>query len=405
MPTLPSPPGTHTDAAREQMASGAFWWSAAVLLRWRWFVIGFTALAAAASIAIALLLPVWYASTARVLAPESSSGGLGAIIGELSPLASSFVGGGGGDYTRYLAILTSRSTQEAVVERFDLVDVYDVADAEYPTDKALEMLEKNVTFEVDLQYDFLGLTVLDQDPNRAAQIANYLVELLNERNEALALEGASAYRRYIEERYRTAELELDSARSELQAVQERYGIVELPAMAQGMMQSLADSRAEEVQAEVQYQALLSELGPENPQTQAAKSALDAARAAKNRLLGGGDAVMPVPLRNLPSVANEYARTYQEVLIQQAIIEGSRPLLEQARFDEERERTAVQVLDEAVPPARKSRPRRSFIVISSTVAGFMLAVLFALGVAGVRQRREEWAARLSAHAPEASGGAA
>lgn len=395
-PLAPLTPSTPmTDEERRARTSSAFWWTAAVLLRWKWFIVAITFLAAGASVLVALSLPVWFASTARVLPPESTSGGLGAVIGELSPIAASFVGGGGGDYTRYLAILDARSTHEEVIEQFDLVNVYDLADEPHSEMLTLDQLARNIDFTVDLQLDYLGITVFDQDPRRAAQMANYFVEVLNDRNEALALEGASAYRRYIEDRYNEAEIALDSARAELQSTQERYGVIELPAMAQGMMQSLASSRGEVIQAEIQYNALLSEFGPDNPQVQAMKEALATAQQAEQSLIDGQEAVMPVPMRNLPSVANEYARSYQDVLLQQAIIEGARPLLEQARFDEQRERTAVQVLDEAVAPVLKARPSRSFIVLSSTVAGGLLAMMFALAFTGYKRYRQEWSDRLAA----------
>lgn len=384
-----------TDQERQKHRESAFWWSAIALYRWRWLISGLTLLTAVASIIISLQLPLWYASTTRLLPPEGGDGGLSALIGDLSPLASSLVGGGGGDYTRYLAILQSRTTKERILEEFDLEQVYDTKDHPYPHEHAIEFLESNTSIDVDLQYDFLSIQVLDQDPDRAARIANAYVNILNERNEALALEGASSYRRYIEARNTEAELALDSARAEMQAFQERYGVVELPSMASGLMESLAAARAQAAQAEIEYRALLSEFGSENPQVQAAQEALNAAEQAEARLLGGKEAVMPVPIRDLPAVGSEYARIYQEVLIQQGLIEGIQPLLEQARFEEERERTAVQVLDPAVPAVRKAKPKRAYIVIAATVSAFVLAVLFALAIEGWQTQRVIWRERFAA----------
>ncbi|HIG74087.1 MAG TPA: lipopolysaccharide biosynthesis protein [Bacteroidetes bacterium] len=385
-----------SDSERQQREQGAAWWAASTLLRWRWFILGLTFLAGVASIGITLAMPVWYAATARVLPPEPSGGDLSSLLGDVSPLASSLLGGGGAEgYTRYLAILNARTTRDAIIEEFDLMAAYELEGEPYARERTHEALSNNLSLYVDLQYDFLEITAFDQDPHQAARMANYIVDLLNERNEELALEGASAYRRYVEERYRGIELALDSARAEMQAFQERNGVVELPAMAQSLMESLAATRAEATRAEIEYRALLSELGPENPQVQAAQEALSAARGAEQRLLGGQEAVMPVPLRDLPAVGSEYARLYQELLVQQALLENARPLLEQARFEEERERTAVQVLDPAIVPERKARPKRSHIVIVATLSVFLLACLFALVWTSWRQNRAHLAARLRA----------
>lgn len=385
---LPYPAPYGTDAER-RAASQSFGWSAlADLLRWKWFLVAVTVLAAGASVAVSLKLPVWYAATATVLPPESSgAGGIGALIGDLSPLASSVLGGGGTeDYTRYLAIINSRQTLETVADRFDLVDVYDLADEPYSRQKTLSELRENLSIEVDLEYEFLSITVFDQSPRRAAQIANFLVEELNRRNEALAVESAQRFRVYVQERYEEVELDLDSARQEMQAFQERYGVVELPATAQALIESAVTQRETIAGAEMQYEALLAQYGPENPDVQAAGQALAVARRSQEGLLEGRERLLPIPLRELPAAAREYARAYQELLVQQTLLESARPLYEQARFDEERDRTAVQVLDEAIPPARKARPKRSVIVVVVTLSSLLLGCLFVLAFGWLRRNR-------------------
>ena len=388
------PPLPLSDEARQARTASAFWTASRTLYRWKWFIGAVTLIAGAAAVAVSLSLPVWFQSTTRLLPPETDSGGLSSLLGDVSPLAASFLNGGGsGDYNRYLAILESRSTRERVVDRFDLVDVYALEDKAFPREEALKTLDENLDIEVDLELDYLSISVLDQDPERAAQVANFLVEALNERNEALALEGASAYRRYVEERYREIELRSDSIRAEMQAFQERNGVVELPTMAEGLVESLATVRAAITSAEIEYRALLSELGPDNPQVKIAENAYETAQNAERRLVGGQEAVMPVPFQRLPAVGAQYARIYQDALIQKALLENARPLLEQARFDEERERTAVQVLDPAVPAVHKAKPKRSVIVLLAMGSAFMIASLFALAWGWLRRHRTYIAAQL------------
>ena len=386
------PNGTLSDPERRALNRSAFWSTARTLYRWRWFVVAVTVLAAVASVAIALQMPVWFASTARLLPPESD--GASSMLSNVSPLAASFLGGGGTDFERYLAILNARTTRLQVVEELDLVEVYGFQDEPYPEEAALEALDDNLSMEVDIQYDFLSIQAFDQNPARAAQMANLMVRILNERNEALALEGASAYRRYVESRYQEVEERLEDARNQMQAFQQRSGVIELPTMAQALIESMAEARAQATRAEIEYQALLSELGPENPQVQAARQALATAEAAESRLTSGGEAQMPISLKNLPAAGAEYTRILQEITLQTALIENARPLLEQARFDEERERTAVQVLDPAVPATRKARPSRGQIVFLSTASAFLVACLFALAWSWTRRRWAYLASRLT-----------
>jgi len=104
--------------------------------------------------------------------------------------------------------------------------------------------------------------------------------------------------------------------------------------------------------------------------------------------------MPVALSSLPEVSHRYARLYREVLIQASILEAIHPLLEQARFSEEIESIAVQVLDPAIPPTRKAKPKRALIVIVATTSVFMLVCIFLLARAWWRENHVWVAKRLS-----------
>jgi uncharacterized protein involved in exopolysaccharide biosynthesis len=341
------------------------------LYRRRWWIVAVTVLIAVASVFVSLRLPVWYASSVQLLIPESSGGALGALLGDVSPLAKGVLGGGGGgDYTRYLALLKSRPMAEAAVDRFDLTRVYDLEEARYPREQAITQFSENVTFEVDLELDFLVIQVLDRDPRRAAQIATFLTDELNRQNAALSTQSATSFRGYIQGRYERATAQLDSARVALQAFQERNGVVELPSMAQAFVGAVATQRAEVARIELQYRALLSQYGEENPDVIAAKAAYDAAVEDQDALLEGRDRSIPLSYSQLPSLGNRYATLYQDVMMQGQIIESILPVLEQARYDEARERVAVQVISPATPAVHKAKPKRSQIVIASTVSGFL-----------------------------------
>ena len=88
------------------------WTYLRALYEGRRLVAAVTVAATIMAVIIALLLPRQYASEARLLKPES---GGGLSIGGLLSGAAGAVGGlltGGGEYSRYLTILTSRSMME-----------------------------------------------------------------------------------------------------------------------------------------------------------------------------------------------------------------------------------------------------------------------------------------------------
>lgn len=352
------------------------WWAAGVLYRRTWLIVTVTVLVAVLSSLLALQIPNRYMAETRVLIPE---GGGGLATGLLSGFsaAAGLLGGGSSEFTRYMAILTSRQTMETVIERFDLVEVYELDDEDYPKQAALEMLEDRAVFEVSPDYDYLAVQVLDENPLRAAQMANAFVEQLNERNAAFTSGAAAANRQFLERRITRAREDLDSSFAELQGLQEASGIIEPEAQANALMTALATAQGAATLAEAEYVALLSQYGPDNETVRAAQASFDAARSQVDRLASGGEAVMPVPLRGIPRVQRQYAQVMQEVVLQQTILETLMPLYEQAVLQEQRESDAVQVLDLAVPPSRKAAPRRSILVIVATLTGLLLTVIFVL----------------------------
>ncbi len=383
------------DAARREQVSQTLWHGAGLLWRRRRFIAGVTTAAAIASIIVALLLPRWYAAEARVLRSEGGMSLLGMMDRASGGLSRLLGSGSGGDYVRYLAILTSRTMMESVVEEFDLANVYEIEaeDGADPTELAAEMLAQNADFDVDVELDYLAVRAYDRDPVRAAAMANFMVAKLNEENARLSSQSARESRVFIEQRLRQAEADLDSVRGEVQAFQEANGVVELESQAAAFMTSVAALKAQVAEAEVRYQTLAQQYGPDNPQVQAARAAAQAARRQVSGALGGRDELLPVSMQDLPAAARRYAELMQDQLVQAQVIETIYPLYEQALFQERSEASAVQVIDAAVPPRLAARPSRRLIVVGVTLSALLLACAFALAHAWLWQHRAHLARRL------------
>jgi tyrosine-protein kinase Etk/Wzc len=373
-----------------------FWRAAAILVaRWK-TVAAITGVTIVLAIAVALALPREYAAEASVLRPAPSAINMLFGAGETGTGGlSRLLGGGGGDYSRYLAILTSRSLRETVVQRFDLLTVYKAQDQRFPMDAALKRLDKNLAFPVSPEFGHLTIVVYDRDPERSAAIANFMVDELNRRHAAMTSDNARLTRVFVEQRLEQARATMDSVRTTMQAFQEQHGIVELESQAQAFMSSMATQSARLAEIEVRYRTLVQQYGPDNPQVIAARNAYQAARQQVQGALGGSDALLPLALRDMPAASRQYAQLVQEQMIQAKTMEAIYPILEQARFQELNETRAVQVLDQAVVPTRPSRPSRRLIVIVAALTGLFAGVLLVLGQSWIRENHTHLAGRLQA----------
>ncbi len=403
-----SRPGAGPAGGPEAMPSFDAWQLAATLLQRRRFILGATLLGAAAAVAISLLLPNWYTASARVLPPEQGSiNPLSAALARgLPSAASSLLGGTSGEYARYLTILSSRRMYEGVVDRFKLVEVYDIDEGPTAREEALRLLMERAEFPVDEEMEFLAVAVTDRDPQRAADMANFFVSELNRINAELSTQSAGSYRRFVQGRYEEAQGALDSVLTQTQEFQRRYGLFDVPSQVEAFYTSLAEMRSKAVESEIQYEALKAQLGPDNAQVRALADVVRASKEKVAAAMAGQEQLLPVARENMPVVMRRYLDLQREGVVQGRILEVVGPLLEQARFDEEHQAEAVQVVDQAVPPVKKASPKRSIIVIVATLSVLVLAVVLTLALEWWRRshayvaHRLRLAARAAEQAPAA-----
>ena len=376
--------------------SDRFWQFVRAVLQARWLIISVTGFVAVASIVVSLLLTNWYRAEVRLLLAGRSSAGLvsSLIGGQLNPSAVSLLGGLVSDYQRQLAILDSRSVMDSVIVAFDLVEVYELTENEFPMLDARKTLRENVDFVVDDEFNYLSLRVFDTDPQRAADMANYFAAELNQVTIDLATETAGTYRSVIEDMYNSIEVSLDSVLSFQRDLQQRTGVLDIAAQGGTFMEGLGQLRMTIQMAESNYRSLLYLYGPDNPQVKAVLEALDQAKLIYNEALAGEERLMPVPLDSLPDIALEFQGLEKDRIIFTTLIEFARPILEEARLEEQLQSDAVQVVDPAMPPDKKARPWRAAIVVISSTSGFFLVCLFVLIRAWWRNSYPVIAQRLS-----------
>jgi len=95
----------------------------------------------------------------------------------------------------------------------------------------------------------------------------------------------------------------------------------------------------------------------------------------------------VPTGKVPEVGLEYVRKVRDVKYHEVLFELLAKQYEIARVDEARDTSIIQVLDKAIEPERKSKPKRSLIVLLTALVVGFLAVLWAfIKEAGERARQ-------------------
>ncbi|WP_100206459.1 GumC family protein [Geobacter metallireducens] len=346
-----------------------------VLVRRKRLIAVMCVAAALLSAAYSLTLPNIYTGTARVLPPQKDGGGglsalLGGQAGALAGLAG--VGGLGGGADLYVGILKSRSVADAVIKKLDLQK-----ELETKTPDETRTKLQNV---VKIQAGKDGIITVAADsrnPQLAARLANTFVDELGKKSVELNLTKAGTERIFLEKRLDVVKADLKKAEEALRGFQEKNRAFKVDDQATATIEGAAKLKAEIVSKEVQLASLRSYQTNENPEVKAVEAALARLRGQLGALTGGGRSNdLMLSAGAMPTLGLEYVRLMREVKTQEAIFEQLTKQYEVAKLGEAKDSSSIQVLDEAVAPQKKSKPKRSLIVILSTVTALFLGIFIA-----------------------------
>jgi len=287
----------------------------------------------------------------------------------------------------FVALLKSRSLEDAMVKRFSLMQEYR---KRYESD-ARKALEKHATIDGSGKDGLIHISVEDWDPKRAAELANGYVDEFRRLTGHLAITEASQRRLFFEQQLEEAKDNLANAEEALKRTQEETGLIQLDSQARSLIESAASLRAQVAAKEVEIKSLQTFATNQNAQLVQAEQELQSLRAQLAKLGGsveGGDTGLIVPKGRVPQAALIYIRKLRDVKYYETIFEILARQFEFAKLDEARQGAVVQVVDSAIPPDRASGPRRLFIILGGTLAGFLIGLVWAICQAGIARLRSD-----------------
>ncbi|HZL51837.1 MAG TPA: Wzz/FepE/Etk N-terminal domain-containing protein [Terracidiphilus sp.] len=340
-----------------------------------WFTVGFAILA----VVVSFILPTRYTATVTLLPPQQNTSLGSALASQLSGIGSVAALAGGSFGFRspnemYVSMLKSRVVEDAMVQHFGLMEEYG---KHYPTD-ARKAFERRADVSGNGKDGLIHISVEDRDPRRAADLANGYVDQFRNLSEHLAITEASERRLFFERELVQAKDKLAGAEEALKQTEMKTGVIQLDSQARALIESGAALRAQITAREVQIQGMQTYATGENAQLIQAQRELEGLRAQLAKLGGSADGDgLIVPKGRVPEAGLEYIRRLREVKYSETIFDILARQFEIAKLDEARQGALIQVVDPAVPPDKRSFPKRTLIVIAATIIGLLLGVLSAV----------------------------
>jgi uncharacterized protein involved in exopolysaccharide biosynthesis len=310
------------------------------------------------ALGISFAIPPTFTAKTQFLPPQqqqSAAASMLASLGALGGLAGAATGLKN-PADQYVAFMKSVSVQDALIDRFKLIEKYE---AKLKTDARLAL---TANLRIASGKDgLISVEVDDEDPKFAADLANAHVDELRKLLSRLAVTEAQQRRMFFEKQLEQTKDNLAKADQALKSSGINSSVLKSsPASA---VEAVARLKAGISVQEVKLGAMRNYLTENSTEFKQALSELGSlktqlAKAEKEEPAHKG--------------ASDYMSRYREFKYQETMFELFAKQFELAKVDESREGAVIQVLDVAQPPERKAKPKKAFVaIIASFAAGFAL----------------------------------
>lgn len=345
------------------------------LIRQKRLLLGVTAATTTLALVASLMMPPVYTATATILPPQPQSSGLAAALGSLGVLGGAAGGMAGikNPNDLYVGMLQSQTVSDALIGRFALAKRYEKGTL-VETRKALEAVSSISAGKDGL----ISISVEDEDPKFASELANAYIAELKKLNQTLAVTDASQRRLFFEKQLEKIKADLADAEVQLKKTQQATGLVAPEGQVAAVITGVAEIRAQIAAKEVQLASMRSMVTDSNPDYQRTREELQAMKQQLQQLESKDkQGSMSLGAGNLPESGLVYVRALRNMKYQEVLFELMAKQYELAKIDEAKESSLIQVLDAAKPPDRKSKPKRALMVALGLMGGLFAGVLLAL----------------------------
>jgi tyrosine-protein kinase Etk/Wzc len=348
------------------------------------FIASTTLVITLGALTYAMLKPDVFTARTSMLPPasqqQSGSAAALAALGSLGALAGGGLSGKAPDEL-YVSLLKSDTVWRALSTQFDLKNRYNVKNYE----NLKTTIPRYVRVSSDKKSGLISVEVDDEDGQFAANLANAhsveIVKLLSR----LAVSEAQQRRQFFEQQLKDTKEHLIDAEQALLKVQEKSGMVVLDKQASAIIEAVAQLKTRIAEREIKLKVLRTTTTAENPDARLLTSELAALRTELARMESNthppksnkSEGSIDIPIGQLPAAAVEYVRAVREVKFQETMLASMLRQFEVAKLDEAKESPALQQVDVAMAPDRKSKPHRALIVLGSLFASLFLSSIFVI----------------------------
>jgi uncharacterized protein involved in exopolysaccharide biosynthesis len=249
------------------------------------------------------------------------------------------------DAERLLQVLKSEEIRDRIVQKYNLMEHYDIDTAsKYPQTQLYEKYKSNISFK-RTEYQSIDIDVLDEDPVIAANIANDIAALIDSTMNRMKHERAQKGLIIVQKAYNDLREQIALQEDSLDWIR-KQGLNDYESMAEVLNDAYATALIENNEA-----------------------------AAKK---------IQAKLDLVSKYGNAYVSIRDYLEFEKKQLSELKAKYTQAQVEATQDLPHKFIVDKAYPAEKKSYPIRSLIVIISTLSAFLLALILLIIIDTVKK---------------------
>ncbi|MFQ5754145.1 MAG: GumC family protein [bacterium] len=373
-----------------------------VIIKRRRMILRNTLLAMLFMAVLSFLLPRTYTATATLLPPdESNQQGLKSLLLNTPTSFLNIPGVPATSSEIFVEILKSRSVAEGVLKgkyqfQNKVQNLYEIWDLKSQENAIKKLLKRTRIFSNE--QGLITISVEMNNPELASQVANAFTAELDSVNQEKSFSKAKNSRIYIEEQLKSTESRLKRASQALAEFQAKYKAVDLEEQTKIAIERAGEIKGTIMAKEVELEVALQTMKRDNPIINRLQKELDELKKQFEHLQFGNAIPFEeqkdyfIPFADVPEVGRKLAELMREVKVQETVWQLLNQQYYSAKIQEARDTPTVQVLDKAVPPEKRTKPKRKLLVLVATFLTFIFSIFWAFVleyVEKIKQREDDY----------------
>jgi capsule polysaccharide export protein KpsE/RkpR len=345
------------------------------LLRFKWLIIGLSAVATIAGYMYAYSLAPYFKSTVNCVPPSSDVGGMGGALGGISSTLKDIglakLGGKSGESYELIALLFSRTIRDSMISEFKLRDEYGLHGK--TMDDVRDEFEDNIEVNLHAEGNY-EISMWSKDPQKAVQMCRSFIAHVNDISNRISRTEATKNAAYLETRLAMMDSTLALLTDSLSEYSRKYRVYSPLDQASASAKALAEVKGELLKQETLLGILETNYGKNDPQVRNATAIVERLKTQYEEAQTKPGFAGNFALSDAAGIGASYLRMYAEFEAFTKLKAFMLPTLEQARLDMNKTAPVLLVVDEPAPAEEKDKPRRLVIALGAGIGMFVTMII-------------------------------